>query len=258
MNIRSTIRLALVAVVAVSASTSPAAQTQTTKPTPAPKAGTTKPAPKAATVQPAPKAGTAKPAAKAAAPATTTASKAILRNVARLKDVAPATYKAAFSTTAGDFVIEVQRAWAPKGADRFYNLVKYGYFDATRFFRVMPNFMVQFGINGDPTIQKHWQEAVITDDPVTQSNKRGYISFATRGPGSRTTQVFINFRDNASLDPQGFAPFGQVISGMEVVDKINAEYRQQPDQGRIQAEGNRYLTQAFPRLDFVKSATIVK
>jgi peptidyl-prolyl cis-trans isomerase A (cyclophilin A) len=152
----------------------------------------------------------------------------------------------------------VTKSWAPKGADRFYNLVKYGYFDGNRFFRVVPNFMVQFGINGDPKLNNVWSEANITDDPVTQSNKRGYITFATRGPNSRTTQLFINFRDNAGLDPQGFAPFGQVVSGMEIVDKINAEYQQQPEQPLIQSQGNAYLTKAFPRLDYIKKASIEK
>jgi peptidyl-prolyl cis-trans isomerase A (cyclophilin A) len=156
-------------------------------------------------------------------------------------------------------VILVHRSWAPKGADRFYNLVKYGYFDNSRFFRVLPNFMVQFGINGDPAIQAPWREANIADEPVTQSNKRGTITFAKASmPNSRTTQVFINFRDNSGLDGQGFSPFGEVVSGMEVVDKINAEYRENPDQGLIQSRGNAYLTKEFPRLDFVKKATIVK
>jgi peptidyl-prolyl cis-trans isomerase A (cyclophilin A) len=163
-----------------------------------------------------------------------------------------------FDTSAGSFVVEVHRAWAPRGADRFYNLVKHGYYNDSRFFRVMPNFMVQFGINGNPAIQRFWRSANIPDDPVTQTNKRGAITFATAGPNSRTTQVFINFRNNTALDRQGFAPFGEVISGMDVVDKINAQYREEPDQGRIQAEGNRYLMKAFPKLDVIKRATIVK
>lgn len=192
------------------------------------------------------------------APGLTPAQKARLRAPARLNETAPATYNARFDTSVGVFVIQVHRDWAPKGADRFYNLVKNGYYDDSRFFRVLPNFMVQFGINGDPSIQKAWIDANITDDPVKESNKRGYITFATAGAGTRTTQVFINFADNSRLDAQGFAPFGQVISGMEIVDKINAEYRQQPDQPRIQAQGNAYLTQAFPRLDYIKHATIEK
>jgi peptidyl-prolyl cis-trans isomerase A (cyclophilin A) len=118
--------------------------------------------------------------------------------------------------------------------------------------------MVQFGINGDPAIQAPWRDANLADDPVTQSNKRGTITFATAGPNSRTTQVFINFKDNAGLDGQGFAPFGEVVSGMEAVDKINAEYKENPNQGLIQTRGNAYLNQAFPRLDYVKKATIVR
>jgi peptidyl-prolyl cis-trans isomerase A (cyclophilin A) len=187
------------------------------------------------------------------------AAKAKLKNPAALKDVAPAEFRASFDTSAGPFVVLVHRSWAPKGADRFYNLVKYGFFDNARFFRVLPNFMVQFGINGDPAIQAPWRDANLVDDPVTQSNRRGTITFAKAAmPNSRTTQVFINFRNNAGLDGQGFAPFGEIESGMEAVDKINAEYRENPDQGRIQAQGNAYLMRAFPRLDYVKKATIVK
>src|SRR4051812_15433072 len=178
-------------------------------------------------------------------------TKAALKNPASLTEQAPATYKAAFDTSAGKFVITVHRAWAPKGADRFYNLVKYGFFDNTRFFRVIPNFMVQFGINGDPQVQAPWRDANITDDPQKGSNKRGTVTFAKAGPNSRTTQVFINFRDNAGLDPQGFTPFGEIVSGMEVVDKINAQYGEQPQQGAIQARGNAYLTASFPKLDFI-------
>ena len=159
------------------------------------------------------------------------------------------------------FVVEVTRAWAPKGADRFYNLVKYGYFDGNRFFRVVKNFMVQFGINGDPKLNEVWREANLIDDPVTQSNKRGLVTFAKTGaPNSRSTQVFINFKDNSFLDPQAFAPFGQVVSGMEVVDKLNGEYGEQPSQmqGQIQSGGNAFLAKSFPRLDYIKKATIEK
>jgi len=194
--------------------------------------------------------------AKPAEPALSPAAKARLRTPARLNETAPATYNARFDTSVGPFVVQVHREWAPRGADRFYNLVKNGFFDGTRFFRVLPNFMVQFGINGDPSVQSAWRGANITDDPVKQSNRRGYITFATAGPGTRTTQVFINFKQNAGLDGQGFAPFGEVTAGMEVVDKINAEYKEMPDQGRIQTQGNGYLTRAFPRLDYIKKATI--
>jgi peptidyl-prolyl cis-trans isomerase A (cyclophilin A) len=217
------------------------------------KPGTTKPG----TAKP----GTAKPGQRgrgtaAAATTLTPAQKAKLRNPAALKDVAPAEYRALFNTSAGPFVVLVHRSWAPKGADRFYNLVKYGFYDNCRFFRVLPNFMVQFGINGDTTIQAPWRTANLQDDPVTQSNRRGTITFATAGPNTRTTQVFINYKDNAGLDRQGFAPFGEVISGMEVVAKINPEYREQPDQQLVQRQGNAYLTKAYPRLDYVRKATI--
>ena len=213
-------------------------------------AQTAKPAPpKPTTQKPAPKAAGAKPAAPSAA----------LRTPSKLTETAPAVYNVTFDTTAGPFVVQVTRAWAPKGADRFYNLVKHGYYDAGRFFRVVPGFMVQFGIHGDPKIQEPWREANIQDDPVVQSNKRGFITFAKSSmPNSRTTQVFINFRDNSPLDRDGFAPFGQVISGMEIVDKINAEYGEGPQQPRIQMEGNAYLSKAFPRLDYVKSAKLSK
>jgi len=185
-----------------------------------------------------------------------------LDNPAALREQAPATYKARFDTTKGVFVIEVTRAWAPKGADRFYNLVKNGFYDNVRFFRVISSFMVQFGINGDPAIMTRWRGAQISDDPVTQSNKRGMITFAMAGPNTRTSQVFINFNDNSQLDQSGFAPFGRVVSGMNVVDSINAEYGEGaprgrgPDQSRIQNEGNAYLMKDFPRLDYIKKATI--
>jgi len=181
-----------------------------------------------------------------------------LKNPASLKEKAPDVYKASFDTSAGTFVVEVHRAWAPFGADRFYNLVKNGFFDNTRFFRVVPNFMVQFGLNGDPAVQAVWRSANLKDDPVKESNKKGYITFATAGPNTRTTQVFINYKDNGGLDSQGFAPFGQVTSGMDVVEKINSQYAENPNQGRIQAEGNAYLTKEFPKLDFIKKATIAK
>ena len=187
-----------------------------------------------------------------------------LANPASLRETAPASYKARFDTSKGAFVIEVQRDWAPNGADRFYNLVKNGFYDNVRFFRVISGFMVQFGINGDPKISAPWRDARIADDPVKQSNKRGFITYAMAGPNTRTSQVFINFGDNASLDSQGFSPFGRVVSGMNVVDALNAEYGEGaprgrgPDQGRVQMEGNAYLTRDFGKLDFVKKATIDK
>jgi peptidyl-prolyl cis-trans isomerase A (cyclophilin A) len=187
-----------------------------------------------------------------------------LGNPAALKETAPATYKVRFETSKGAFVIDVNREWAPNGADRFYNLVKNGFYDGVRFFRVLDGFMAQFGINGDPGISAKWREARIPDDPVRQSNKRGFITYAMAGPNTRTSQVFINYGDNSSLDRQGFSPFGQVSSGMNVVDALHNGYGegaprgQGPDQGRVQMEGNAYLAKNFPRLDFVKKATITK
>jgi len=185
-------------------------------------------------------------------------NQAKLRNPAAMVAKAPDTYKARFDTSKGVVVIEVHREWAPLGADRFYNLVKNGFYDDIRFFRVVPNFMVQFGINGTPPVQAIWRNQTIKDDPVTQSNKRGFVTFAMRGPNTRTTQVFINFKDNGSLDRQGFSPFGEVVEGMEVVDMINAQYREQPVQGKIENQGNPYLKAEFPKLDYVKKATIEK
>ncbi len=187
-----------------------------------------------------------------------------LSNPSALKETAPKTYKARFETSKGAFVIDVNREWAPNGADRFYNLVKNGFYDGVRFFRVLDGFMAQFGINGDPKISAPWREARIPDDPVRQSNKRGFITYAMAGPNTRTSQVFINYGDNSALDKQGFAPFGQVSSGMNVVDALHNGYGegaprgQGPDQGRVQTEGNAYLAKNFPRLDFVKKATISK
>jgi len=179
-----------------------------------------------------------------------------LMNPASLSEQAPPTYKVKFDTSAGEFVVTVTRAWAPIGADRFYNLVKNGFYDGTRFFRVVPNFMVQWGINGDPDIQKNWANANIKDDPAgVKSNGRGMITFANRGPNSRSTQLFINYKSNAFLD-KTFMPFGEVTSGMSVVDKINPKHGEDPDQGQMQANGNRYLQKAYPDLDFIKKATI--
>jgi peptidyl-prolyl cis-trans isomerase A (cyclophilin A) len=183
---------------------------------------------------------------------------------AKLTEKAPETFKAQFDTTKGKFTVEVTRSLAPNGADRFYNLVRSGYFKDLAFFRVIPGFMVQFGIHGDPKVSAAWREARITDDPVKSSNARGTITFATAGPNTRTTQLFINFGNNSRLDGMGFSSFGKVTEGMDVVDKINGEYGEGapggrgPDQGRVQAEGNAYLKKDFPNLDYIKSATIVK
>ncbi len=172
---------------------------------------------------------------------------------------APETYQVLFETSKGDFTVEVHREWSPNGADRFHKLVESGFYDECRFFRVLPGFMVQWGINGDPEIQKNWFEANIEDDRVTQSNKRGFITYAKSSQrNSRTSQVFINFGDNSRLDEDGFAPFGQVVEGMDVVDMINDQYREQPNQGQIQESGNAYLNKRFPKLDFIRKATVVK
>jgi peptidyl-prolyl cis-trans isomerase A (cyclophilin A) len=179
-----------------------------------------------------------------------------------LKEKAPAVYKAKFDTSKGVFVIEVHRAWAPNGADRFYNLVKSGFYNDVRFFRVLSGFMVQFGISGNPDLNTVWRDARIPDDKVNESNQRGYVTFATGGPNTRTTQVFINFGNNSTLDGQGFAPFGKVVSGMKVVDALYAGYGEGapggegPEQGRFQAQGNAYLSAGFPKLDYIKKATI--
>jgi len=167
-----------------------------------------------------------------------------------------------FDTTQGPFIVEVHRDWSPLGADRFYDLVQQKFFDGDRFFRVLPRFVVQFGINGDPATTKKWDQAKIDDDPVKQSNFRGYLSFATGGPLTRTTQIFINVADNARLDKVGFSPFGKVISGMDVVGRLYSDYGEGaprgpgPDQKRIESEGNRYLEKEFPKLDYIKSARV--
>ena len=187
-----------------------------------------------------------------------------LSDPASLNEKAPAVYQAKFDTSKGAFVIEVHRDWAPNGADRFYNLVKNGFYNDVRFFRVLGGFMAQFGINGNPSLSAVWRNANIKDDPVKQSNTRGTVTFATAGPNTRTTQVFINFGDNAGLDGQGFSPFGKVVSGMDVVDSLYGGYGEGapngagPDQGRVQSQGNAYLEKSFPKLDYVKTATIVQ
>ena len=193
------------------------------------------------------------------APAVATAqTKPSLKDPASLTEKAPDTYKVKLDTSAGLVVIEVHRDWAPLGADRFYNLVKNGFYDGVRFFRVIPGCMAQGGMNGDPAIQKLWGRNNINDDPVKQSNKRGFVTFAkTAAPNSRSTQIFINYADNSSLDKDGFAPFGQVISGMETVDKFENYGRSNvPDQGMITAEGNAYLQRDYPKLTVIKKATI--
>ncbi|HWS73307.1 MAG TPA: peptidylprolyl isomerase [Thermoanaerobaculia bacterium] len=207
---------------------------------------------------------TTKTVAKKPASAEKGPDRAKLLDPSKLTAKAPAVFRARFETSKGPFVIEVHRDWAPKGADRFYNLVKNGYYDDVRFFRVLSGFMAQFGINGDPKLNDIWHEANIEDDPVRQSNTRGMVSYAMRGPGSRTTQLFINFADrNSQLDRMGFAPFGKVVEGMEIVDKLYSGYGEGAPQGggpaqdRAQEEGNAYLKASFPELDYVKTARIV-
>ncbi len=187
-----------------------------------------------------------------------------LMNPAALNEQAPDTYEAKFVTSQGTIVINVRRAWAPIGADRFYNLVKNGFYDNCRFFRVLYAQAAQFGINGDPRLNTVWSKAWIHDDPVKQSNRKGYVSFAKGGPNSRTTQVFINLSDeNVVLDGQGFAPFGTVTKGTDVIDVLYSDYGEGapqgrgPSQARLQLEGNAYLQKNFPKLDYIKSATIV-
>jgi peptidyl-prolyl cis-trans isomerase A (cyclophilin A) len=191
------------------------------------------------------------------------ATRKALMNPAGLKAQAPAAYKVKFDTSVGEFVIQVTRDWAPNGADRFFNLVKNGFYDEARFFRAIPNFMVQFGIHADPAVSAVWRNAQIPVDAVKQSNKRGFVTYAMGAkPDTRTTQVFINFRNNTNLDAMGFAPFGEVVTGMDIVDKINTMYGEGaprgkgPDQGRVQAEGNAYLLKSFPKLDYIKKATV--
>jgi len=182
-----------------------------------------------------------------------------LLNPSLLNERAPETFRAKFTTSKGDFIIEVTRAWAPNGADRFYNLVKNGFYNDCRFFRAIDNFMVQFGINGDPAISRTLSQARIKDDPVKESNQRGYVTFAMGGVDTRTTQIFINYRNNSNLDGGGFAPFGRVIEGMNVVDSLFKEYADTPSQNQpiIQAQGNAFLNKEFPKLDYVKSASIM-
>jgi peptidyl-prolyl cis-trans isomerase A (cyclophilin A) len=180
-----------------------------------------------------------------------------LLHPATLAAKAPETFDVKFTTTKGDFVVQVTRAWAPVGADRFYNLVKHGFFTDAAFFRVVPGFMIQFGLSANPAVNRVWQSANIKDDPSKQSNKPGYITFATAGPNTRTTQLFINFGNNTFLDSQGFTPFGQVTSGMDVVQKLYSGYGERPDQGSITSLGKPYLDKNFPDIDSIKSAAIV-
>jgi peptidyl-prolyl cis-trans isomerase A (cyclophilin A) len=184
---------------------------------------------------------------------------------AAMTATAPDTYQARFETSKGDFVVQVQRSLSPNGADRFYNLVRGGYYDGVRFFRVIDGFMAQFGMHGDPQVTAAWRSVPIPDDPVMASNTRGMVTFAMTGqPNSRTTQLFVNYRDNSNLDAMGFAPVGEVVDGMDVVDQLYSGYGegapngQGPSQAQIQAQGNEYLEREFPQLDYIERATIVE
>jgi peptidyl-prolyl cis-trans isomerase A (cyclophilin A) len=190
-----------------------------------------------------------------------------LLNPSLAKEKAPSQFRVRFETTKGTFVADVTRASAPSaplGADRFYNLVKMGYYNDVAFFRVIDGFMAQFGIHGDPKVNEKWESAEIGDDPTRESNVRGTISFATRGPNTRTTQLFINFGDNSQLDSRGFAPFAKVVEGMTVVDQLYKDYGEGaprgggPRQDLAQSQGNSYLRAQFPKLDFIKQASVVK
>ena len=194
----------------------------------------------------------------AQAPATAPAKKksAVGAKKSAASAAMPDVWRARFDTTKGPFVVEVRKAWSPIGAERFYRLIRSGYYNDSGFFRIVPNFVVQFGLAADPAVTKKWDNA-IKDDPVTQTNKMGTLTFATAGANTRTTQMFINLRDNARLDGMGFSPIGEVVEGMDVIKGLNQEYGESPDQGEITSKGNAYLKARFPRLDFITKATVV-
>lgn len=177
-------------------------------------------------------------------------------------ETAPDRYRATFHTSAGDVVIEVTRAWAPIGADRFYNLSKGGFYDDTRIYRVLDNFMAQWGLNGDPYVNQAWKNEYLVDDPVVESNTRGRVAFAKGGLHTRTTEVFINYKDNGALDGEGFAPFGEVVEGMDVVDAFHSAYGDGPPRGEgpyqamAAARGNAYFDEEFPELTRIDSVTV--
>jgi peptidyl-prolyl cis-trans isomerase A (cyclophilin A) len=181
-----------------------------------------------------------------------------------LNKTAPEYFQVKFETSKGDFILEARREWSPLGVDRVYHMVRSGYLKDIRFFRVLDGFMAQFGAHGDPAIAQAWRGFNFLDDPVIESNQRGFVSFATGGPNTRTTQLFINYGNNAGLDGQGFSPLGKVIEGMEVVDALYSGYGEGapqgpgPNQGLIAQQGNEYLKKSFPKLDYIKDATIIK
>jgi peptidyl-prolyl cis-trans isomerase A (cyclophilin A) len=204
-------------------------------------------------------------AAQTAAPKPASAQGAAagrLLSPATLTAKAPELFKVKFDTSKGVIMLEVHRDWAPKGADRFFNMTRNGFFTGARFFRVIPNFMAQFGINGDPAVNAAWDKVRLLDDPPNmQHNVRGFVSYGTTGqPNSRGTQLFINYKDNTYLDATGFVPIAQVTEGMDVADMLNSEYGSAPQnaQGRIHDEGNKFLIANFPKLDYIKTATIEK
>ncbi len=210
---------------------------------------------RAAAPPPAEKAPEPAPAAKAPEPAPAPPPKKVEKAP---EEKAATTFKVRFDTSKGPVIVEVHRDWAPIGAAHFEELVKAGFYTGARFFRVVPNFMVQFGMAADPAVTRKW-DASIKDDPVTQTNRVGLMTYAMTGaPNSRSTQLFINLKSNQFLDSQGFAPFAAVVEGMDVVEHINSEYGEQPDQGAITSQGNAYLEAKFPRLDYIKTATIMK
>lgn len=178
---------------------------------------------------------------------------------------APESYRVEFETTKGKFVIETVREWAPKGADRFEELVRKEFYNGARFYRVRPGFVVQWGISSDPKKQNIWRTSRITDDPVKRSNARGFVSFATDGPNTRTTELFINLADNGRLDARGFSPFGKVIEGMEVVDQLYSGYGEVRglkgtgvDSDKYEALGDSYIQQEFPKLDQIRTARLMQ
>jgi peptidyl-prolyl cis-trans isomerase A (cyclophilin A) len=237
-------------------------QTAEAPPPEQPKAAEAPPTAKAEAPASAPAAAPAQPEATASSPAAVTKQgydRALLR-ASMLKDKAPETFQVKFATTRGDFVVTVNRSWAPIGADRFYNLVKHHFYDNASFFRVVPGFVVQFGISAYPPISAAWDKANIKDEPVTQTNKRGYLTYAkTSMPNTRSTQIFINLSDNAGLDGQGFSPFGFVdAQGMKVVDMLYDQYGDAggPDQDQISKQGKPYLDKGWPKLDSIKTATL--
>lgn len=239
---------------AASPPAAPAAAPAPTDPAPTPPPAAAAPAP-----APAPEAAKAD-APKADAPKDGAQSPALL-DPSKATEKAPDAFKVTFKTTKGDIVIEVKKEMSPAGVDRFYNMVKMGYFKDIAFFRVVPGFMAQFGIHGDPAVNNVWRERGINDEPVKQTNKRGTLTFAKKGiPNSRSVQFFLNLVDNPNLDGMGFAPFGTIVQGLDVLDKINGEYGEGaprgrgPDQMRVQTEGNAYLKKDFPNLDYILRA----